>query len=122
MKTLHSILTTAVAITALAGTAGAQSLGTIYPKSQGIATTGSRSGFGTGSLWENSLGDSWNYPTWKYAYGTIKAGYGDSQAFVSVTNRNFIAAVTTPEQLGNWLKKEIDKWAQVVKAANLKLE
>ena len=28
----------------------------------------------------------------------------------------------TPEQLGNWLKKEIDKWAKVVKAANLKLE
>jgi tripartite-type tricarboxylate transporter receptor subunit TctC len=28
----------------------------------------------------------------------------------------------TPEQQGNWLKKEIDKWAQVVKAANLKLE
>src|SRR4051812_3741852 len=28
----------------------------------------------------------------------------------------------TPEQLGGWLKKEIDKWAKVVKAANLKLE
>ena len=28
----------------------------------------------------------------------------------------------TPEQLGNWLKKEIDKWAKIVKAANLKLE
>ena len=28
----------------------------------------------------------------------------------------------TPEQLGNWLKKEIDKWAKVVRAANLKLE
>ncbi len=28
----------------------------------------------------------------------------------------------TPEQLGTWLRKEIDKWAQVVKAANLKLE
>ena len=28
----------------------------------------------------------------------------------------------TPEQLGNWLKTEIDKWAKVVKAANLKLE
>jgi len=27
----------------------------------------------------------------------------------------------TPEQLGNWLKTEIDKWAKVVKAANLKL-
>jgi tripartite-type tricarboxylate transporter receptor subunit TctC len=28
----------------------------------------------------------------------------------------------TPEQLGTWLKKEIDKWAKIVKAANLKLE
>ena len=28
----------------------------------------------------------------------------------------------TPEQLGNWLKTEIAKWAKVVKAANLKLE
>jgi tripartite-type tricarboxylate transporter receptor subunit TctC len=28
----------------------------------------------------------------------------------------------TPEQFGNWLKTEIDKWAKVVKAANLKLE
>ena len=28
----------------------------------------------------------------------------------------------TPEQLGNWLKTEIDKWSKVVKAANLKLE
>jgi tripartite-type tricarboxylate transporter receptor subunit TctC len=28
----------------------------------------------------------------------------------------------TPEQLGNWLKSEIEKWAKVVKAANLKLE
>ena len=28
----------------------------------------------------------------------------------------------TPEQLGNWLKSEIDKWAKVVKAANVKLE
>lgn len=28
----------------------------------------------------------------------------------------------TPEQQGAWLKKEIDKWARVVKAANLKLE
>ncbi len=28
----------------------------------------------------------------------------------------------TPEQLGTWLKKEIDKWAAIVKAANLKLE
>jgi tripartite-type tricarboxylate transporter receptor subunit TctC len=28
----------------------------------------------------------------------------------------------TPEQLGNWLKREIDKWAKIVKAANLKLE
>jgi tripartite-type tricarboxylate transporter receptor subunit TctC len=28
----------------------------------------------------------------------------------------------TPEQLGNWLKSEIDKWAKIVKAANLKLE
>ena len=27
----------------------------------------------------------------------------------------------TPGQLGNWLKTEIDKWAKVVKAANLKL-
>ncbi|HWP87204.1 MAG TPA: tripartite tricarboxylate transporter substrate binding protein [Burkholderiales bacterium] len=27
----------------------------------------------------------------------------------------------TPEQLGNWLRTEIDKWAKVVKAANLKL-
>ena len=27
----------------------------------------------------------------------------------------------TPEQLGNWLKTEIDKWAKVVKSANLKL-
>ena len=27
----------------------------------------------------------------------------------------------TPEQLGNWLKTEIDKWAKVVKAVNLKL-
>ena len=26
------------------------------------------------------------------------------------------------EQLGNWLKSEIEKWAKVVKAANLKLE
>ena len=28
----------------------------------------------------------------------------------------------TPEQLGDWLKSEIDKWSKVVKAANLKLE
>jgi hypothetical protein len=28
----------------------------------------------------------------------------------------------TPEQLGSWLNREIDKWAKVVKAANLKLE
>jgi hypothetical protein len=28
----------------------------------------------------------------------------------------------TPEQLGNWLKSEIGKWAKVVKAANVKLE
>ncbi len=28
----------------------------------------------------------------------------------------------TTEQLGNWLKSEIEKWAKVVKAANLKLE
>ena len=28
----------------------------------------------------------------------------------------------TPAELGSWLKKEIDKWAKVVKAANLKLE
>jgi tripartite-type tricarboxylate transporter receptor subunit TctC len=28
----------------------------------------------------------------------------------------------TPAGLGNWLKREIDKWAKVVKAANLKLE
>ncbi|MCE9639709.1 MAG: tripartite tricarboxylate transporter substrate binding protein [Betaproteobacteria bacterium] len=28
----------------------------------------------------------------------------------------------TPEQLGNWLKSEIDKWAKIVKAAGLKLE
>ena len=28
----------------------------------------------------------------------------------------------TPEQLGNWLKSEIDKWAKVIKAASLKLE
>ncbi len=28
----------------------------------------------------------------------------------------------TPEQLGNWLKIEIDKWAKIVKAAGLKLE
>jgi tripartite-type tricarboxylate transporter receptor subunit TctC len=28
----------------------------------------------------------------------------------------------TPEQLGNWLRSEIAKWAKVVKAANLKLE
>jgi tripartite-type tricarboxylate transporter receptor subunit TctC len=28
----------------------------------------------------------------------------------------------TPEQLGSWLKREIDKWAKIVKAANLKLE
>ena len=27
-----------------------------------------------------------------------------------------------PEQLGNWLKGEIDKWAKIVKAAGLKLE
>ena len=30
--------------------------------------------------------------------------------------------IMTPEQLGNWLKSEIDKWAKVVKAANVKLE
>ena len=28
----------------------------------------------------------------------------------------------TPEQLGNWLRSEIAKWAKVVKAANLKLD
>ena len=28
----------------------------------------------------------------------------------------------TPEQLGNWLKSEIDKWAKIVKAAGLYLE
>ncbi len=28
----------------------------------------------------------------------------------------------TSEQLGSWLKSEIEKWAKVVKAANLKLE
>jgi len=28
----------------------------------------------------------------------------------------------TSEQLGNWLKSEIEKWAKVVKAANLKLD
>ena len=28
----------------------------------------------------------------------------------------------TSGQLGNWLKSEIEKWAKVVKAANLKLE
>ena len=28
----------------------------------------------------------------------------------------------TPDQLGSWLRTEIDKWAKVVKAANLKLE
>ena len=30
--------------------------------------------------------------------------------------------IMTPEQLGSWLKSEIDKWAKVVKAANVKLE
>jgi tripartite-type tricarboxylate transporter receptor subunit TctC len=30
--------------------------------------------------------------------------------------------IMTPEQLGNWLKSEIGKWAKVVKAANVKLE
>jgi tripartite-type tricarboxylate transporter receptor subunit TctC len=30
--------------------------------------------------------------------------------------------IMTPEQLGNWLKSEIDKWAKVVKAANVKLD
>ena len=28
----------------------------------------------------------------------------------------------TPEQLGNWLKTEIDKWAKVVRFANIKPE
>ncbi len=28
----------------------------------------------------------------------------------------------TSEQLGNWLKSEIEKWAEMVKAINLNLE
>src|SRR5258705_108698 len=28
----------------------------------------------------------------------------------------------TPEQLGNWLRTEIAKWAKIVKTANLKLD
>ena len=100
MKTKHQII---LALLLLAGGAQAQSYGTIYPKSQSIATTGPNSGINTGNLWDNSLGDSWNYPTWAYAYGTVKAGTGDSQMMVSVTNRNFVAAVTPWEQLGNFM-------------------
>ena len=99
MKTLV-ILTASLLV--LASTARAQSYGTIYPKGQGISLTGAHSGL-AGSLWENALGDSWNYPTWAYGYGVIKAGTGDSQSLVSVTNRNFVAAVTPSNQLGNFM-------------------
>ena len=99
MKTLHTL---ALALTLFAGSAQAQSYGTIYPKYQGISTTGASSGI-SGNLWDNALGDSWNYPTWAYAYGTIKAGTGDSQRMVSVSNRNFVAAVTPYDQLGNFM-------------------
>jgi tripartite-type tricarboxylate transporter receptor subunit TctC len=40
----------------------------------------------------------------------------------NLTKQGAVVYPMTPEQLGTWLKKEIDKWAKIVKAANLKLE
>jgi len=40
----------------------------------------------------------------------------------SLTRQGAEVYTMTPEQLGNWLRSEIAKWAKVVKAANLKLD
>jgi tripartite-type tricarboxylate transporter receptor subunit TctC len=47
---------------------------------------------------------------------------GTPEMKVNLAKQGAEVYTMTPEQLGNWLKTEIDKWAKVVKAANLKLE
>jgi len=48
--------------------------------------------------------------------------FGSAEMKENLTKQGAVVYPMTPEQLGNWLKKEIDKWAKIVKAANLKLE
>ena len=53
--------------------------------------------------------------------GEISRVLGTPDMKENLANQGAEVYTMTPEQLGNWLKTEIDKWAKVVKAANLKL-
>ncbi|MDB5808226.1 MAG: hypothetical protein JWN94_348 [Betaproteobacteria bacterium] len=54
--------------------------------------------------------------------GEIIKAFSTAEMKENLTKQGAEVYPMTPEQLGGWLKKEIDKWAKVVKAANLKLE
>jgi tripartite-type tricarboxylate transporter receptor subunit TctC len=54
--------------------------------------------------------------------GEIIKAFSTSEMKENLTKQGAEVYPMTPEQLGSWLSREIDKWAKVVKAANLKLE
>jgi tripartite-type tricarboxylate transporter receptor subunit TctC len=54
--------------------------------------------------------------------GEIIKAFSTADMKENLTKQGAEVHPMTPEQQGAWLKKEIDKWAKVVKAANLKLE
>jgi tripartite-type tricarboxylate transporter receptor subunit TctC len=54
--------------------------------------------------------------------GEIIRAFSTSEMKENLTKQGAEVYPMTPEQLGSWLSREIDKWAKVVKAANLKLE
>jgi tripartite-type tricarboxylate transporter receptor subunit TctC len=54
--------------------------------------------------------------------GEIIKAFSTPEMKENLTKQGAEVYPMTPEQLGSWLSREIDKWAKVVKAANLKLE
>ena len=52
----------------------------------------------------------------------INKAFSTAEMKENLTRQGAEVHSMTPAELGSWLKTEIDKWAKVVKAANLKLE
>lgn len=77
--------------------------GSFYPKSPYITTIGTpRSGFGS-SVYENSLGDSWNFSSFDYCYATLRPGAYDAVHFNLAANRNIKIAVTPSASLSAFM-------------------